>query len=70
MSELKPCPFCGDEVEIFPTGLYHWRYAIHHKTKTECVLDAQSFVLPYEKDVAIEMWNRRADDEADKSQSE
>ena len=63
MSELKPCPFCGDEVEILPTGLYHWRYAIHHKTETECVLDAQAFALPYEEDVAIEMWNRRADDE-------
>ena len=64
MSKLKPCPFCGNEVEIRRTGLYHWRYAIHHKTETECVLDTQAFVLPYEKDVAIEMWNRRADDEA------
>lgn len=63
MSELKRCPFCGDEVEIFRTGLYHWRYAIHHKTKTECLLDVQALVVPYEKDVAIEMWNRRADDE-------
>ena len=63
MSRLKRCPFCGDEVEILPTGLYHWKYAIHHKTETECVLDAQAFALPYEEDVAIEMWNRRADDE-------
>ena len=60
---IKPCPFCGDEVGIRRTGLYHWRYAIYHKTETECVLDAQAFLLPYEKDVAIEMWNRRADNE-------
>ena len=33
MSRLKRCPFCGDEVEILPTGLYHWKYAIHHKTE-------------------------------------
>ena len=63
MSRLKRCPFCGDEVEILPTGLYHWRYAIHHKTERECVLDAQAFALPYEEDMAIQMWNRRADDE-------
>ena len=63
MSKLKRCPFCGDEVEILPTGLYHWKYAIHHKTETECVLDARAFAVPYEEDVAIEMWNRRADDE-------
>ena len=63
MIELKPCPFCGDEVELLPTGLRHWRYAIRHKTKDECVLEAQSVVIPYEKDVAIEMWNRRADDD-------
>lgn len=61
MIELKRCPFCGDEVEIVPTGLYHWKYAIHHKSKTECVLDANAFALPYEEDDAVRMWNTRAD---------
>ena len=64
MSEkLKPCPFCGDEVEIFETGLYHWNYAIRHKSKEECVLDAIAFVLPFEKDKAMRMWNERAEGE-------
>ena len=61
MSELKRCPFCGDEVEIVPTGLYHWKYAIHHKSKTECILDANAFALPYEERDAVRMWNTRAD---------
>ena len=61
MSQMKRCPFCGDEVEIVPTGLYHWKYAIRHKNKTECILDANAFALPYEKDDAIRMWNTRAD---------
>lgn len=61
MSELKRCPFCGDEVEIVPTGLYHWKYAIHHKSKTECILDANAFTLPYEEEDAVRMWNTRAD---------
>lgn len=61
MSELKPCPFCGGEVEIIATGLYHWKYAIRHKSKTECILDANAFALPYEKDDATRMWNTRVE---------
>ena len=61
MSDLKRCPFCGDEVEIIATGLYHWKYAIHHKSKTECILDANAFALPYEEEDAVRMWNTRAD---------
>ena len=61
MSKLKRCPFCGDEVEIVPTGLYYWKYAIHHKGKTECILDANAFALPYEEAEAVRMWNTRSD---------
>ena len=67
MSELKRCPFCGDEVEIVPTGLYHWKYAIHHKSKTECILDANAFTLPYEEEDAVRMWNTRADRKTESS---
>ena len=63
MSELKRCPFCGGEVELFPTGLIHWRFGIRHKTKTECIAGAAGFVLHYDKKTAIDLWNRRADDE-------
>ena len=68
MIELKRCPFCGDEVEIAPTGLYHWKYAIHHKSKTECILDANAFALPYEEEDAIRMWNTRADRKTEPSE--
>ena len=67
MSELKRCPFCGDEVEIIATGLYHWKYAIHHKSNTECILDANAFALPYEEEDAIRMWNTRADRKTENS---
>lgn len=70
MSELKRCPFCGDEVEIVPTGLYHWKYAIRHKSKTECILDANAFALPYEKAEAVRMWNTRAEEIVTESQTE
>ena len=67
MSELKRCPFCGDEVEIRRTGLYHWRYAIYHRTKTECILDTTGMVVPHEHDEAIRLWNKRS---ADRPQGE
>lgn len=61
MIELKRCPFCGDEVEIVPTGLFYWKYAIHHKSKTECIINPYAFSLPYEKEDGVRMWNTRAD---------
>ena len=70
MSDLKRCPFCGDEVEIIATGLCHWKYAIRHKSKVECVLDADAFVLPYEKEEAVRMWNIRADRKTEQTERE
>ena len=70
MNELKRCPFCGDEVEIVPTGLYHWKYAIRHKNKTECILDANAFALPYEEEDAVRMWNTRADRKTEQTERE
>lgn len=62
MHKLKNCPFCGDEVELVSTGLSYWKYAVHHRNNAKCVLDAKAFVLPYEKEDAIRMWNTRAEE--------
>ena len=56
MDELKPCPFCGNPVEIVPEGDY-----------VEIVCEECGIAMDrgsYER--VIEDWNRRADAEARK----
>lgn len=56
MDELKPCPFCGNSVEIVPEGDY-----------VEIVCEDCGIAMDrgsYER--VIEDWNRRADAEARK----
>ena len=63
MDELKPCPFCGGEVEIIDTGLNFWKYAIRHKNIcVKCILDTRGFSTEKTKQEVIEAWNRRVND--------
>jgi len=49
MSELKPCPFCGFEVEIVPEGDYH-----------EITCDDCHISMWHEKEEELaNMWNKR-----------
>lgn len=63
MSELKPCPFCGGEVEIE----IHEDIARRIKYGVECRnadCDVQPLTAWYaDKDECVEAWNRRAKDE-------
>jgi Lar family restriction alleviation protein len=60
MAELKPCPFCGSAAELrvikrIPYGLDY----IPRCTKTYCC--GRLTKKFSEKETAIAMWNRRAD---------
>ena len=60
--ELKPCPFCGCEVEIV-TGIYGLygipnSYKIIHP-KNDCIMEGFESYFTDNKEYLIEDWNRR-----------
>lgn len=60
MQELKPCPFCGGEVEIVCIGGgWFWRHK-NNPSDTDCVITHSKKYKTYEE--AKEHWNRRAKD--------
>jgi Lar family restriction alleviation protein len=63
MSEMKPCPFCGDTyIQIYATNSHSKeRFAIGCNT-LDCVgLHCESKLFKTEEE-AIKSWNRRAKD--------
>ena len=62
MTELKPCPFCGCEVEIV-IGIYGLhgipnRYNIIHP-ENDCIMERFESYYTDNKEYLIEDWNRR-----------
>lgn len=60
MDELKPCPFCGGEAEIYeydPCGQcdFHEPYTV--QCKAECCFLGKDFA---NREDAAKAWNRRA----------
>ncbi len=59
-NELKPCPFCGGEAELYitkhiPSG---FEYTPRCKNKSCCGRQTKKYLV---KETAVAMWNRRAD---------
>lgn len=64
MADLKQCPFCGADVEIFYTGLgANYQYTIKHPRwqKNGCIFDDGKTVYANSPEKAAEMWNRRTE---------
>lgn len=65
MSELKPCPFCGEPMELrdYPwldgTPCYEWRHVdVLRATRKRCPIEMAGYDTEEE---AIEAWNTRAE---------
>lgn len=56
--ELKPCPFCGGKVHLFPSLTFSNRFVIFCG---KCFLQTLAYD---DKEQLINDWNRRADDDA------
>ena len=52
MSELKPCPFCGEEMKLNCSGFYE-------HDRIPCILTGFEIT-----EKSIPFWNRRAEDGA------
>lgn len=65
---LKPCPFCGKEMEMIETadktcfGFFHKNEKLSFGT---CPFSSGGFIHYTSRIEAIEAWNRRANDAAD-----
>lgn len=60
--ELRECPFCGGEAEIFaydPYDGYQGNLTVYLVRCTKCGVE----LTREKKDTAIETWNRRANDD-------
>lgn len=61
MADLKPCPFCGRELNQYGNKRLGYYYA---HIENDCILaeidDATGVAIILESE--IEMWNRRAED--------
>ena len=62
--ELKPCPFCGEQVQIEQAKDTKHFFAYHDLRKSECIIRL-AVLIPKAATMeqAIDIWNRRADDD-------
>lgn len=62
MNELKPCPFCGKEAELwfefvpYQTEYEYEEINLYHCGCAYCGIQSS---VPWDKREAIEAWNRR-----------
>ena len=60
MTELKPCPFCGEPVKMEKTAVFEKSFGFYHKDMLgKCPLSLGVFIHDVSENEAIEIWNRR-----------
>lgn len=67
MSELKPCPFCGSEMQIIEDAEFenvygHKTYNVSHDENTDCPAEIIDHCGDKDKDRLIKAWNTRSVD--------
>ena len=60
MNELKPCPFCGGEAELYSVGTGSPHYEHYHQVICQSCLTATGAYWSGEQS-AIDAWNTRAE---------
>lgn len=67
MTELKPCPFCGEEAVFRSATAFNGKYPSFYIKCSSCDMQTLSYVDTgcdlKALEQAIEVWNRRANDE-------
>jgi len=65
MKELKPCPFCGGEAEIYESGDNHRIYCTDLlNDNSYCILGALDHCCDFKtEDEATKAWNTRLNNE-------
>lgn len=58
MTELKPCPFCGEAIKLKKTNLVFDNYYIEHEADNCILSNGKCFHAETEAE-AIKMWNER-----------
>jgi len=56
--ELKPCPFCGEKVELRDSKTILGMFEIKCRSFEKCIIDRSASFC--EKDILIKKWNTRA----------
>lgn len=66
-NELKPCPFCGGEVNVCFSSKkgYYVIHSLKHGESNECILPSGMVLSRKYENLgqAYEAWNRRANDD-------
>lgn len=65
---LKPCPFCGcemaiDSVPVCNTKVTMYFLAGKQEHAMDCMIGAFATPRSYDKDMLVNLWNRRAEHE-------
>ena len=62
MAELKPCPFCGGRAFVKNSGVYAAGFAYRvYCGNEDCKIEPKTHAY-FQREQAIEAWNRRAND--------
>ena len=62
MTELKPCPFCGRDVNIYSCHSLRRHYISHNVEDRNCPFYKGIEIDQKDQAEAIEAWNRRSDE--------
>ncbi len=63
MEKLKPCPFCGGEAKVYSVNIFKAEIYVKCQTCNSRTLTYKGGHFGDTKYLAIQAWNRRANDD-------